>query len=215
MGFEKKVLTGLLLSVMATAIGASPNISEQELIDAREQAREAMGRVGKVSEMPKPMMDLSKIPAPLVKYNGNMLDSAMTSGGFKQNDLEQSMPAKNKIIVFVSFSMPEESIRRYVTQANLLGREKVSLAIIGMDESNNLQKFSARVSSMTKDSNVEFNIDPNVFERFGINQVPAIVVYREDPLYEAQCAMRGEAPKEKEDFLSVYGDTTIDYALEH
>lgn len=210
--------SALALCFSAMAFANDASVTDDALAKARESAQSALAKVKPVeSTEPVTKIDLSKIPAPLVKYNGDLVSSSVKVAGYGQNQPMTSTEPQKKLQVFISFSMPKESIQRYIEQANLLGRDNIELTIIGLDESNSLQKTAFRIGQITKGKNVEINIDPNAFERFGINQVPALVVYKDDPIYAATCAIQGEQEKVKdmERFLSVYGDVSVDYALDH
>lgn len=121
-----------------------------------------------------------------------------------------------KGIVFVSFSMPEQAIKNYLMQvARINGGRSIKLSIRGLDESNSLIKTQQRISKLMKGMSAEVDIDPGSFDRFEVKQVPAMVFYNDDPLSEAQCAIKGEKSNGQADYLMVYGDVSIDYAIDH
>jgi conjugal transfer pilus assembly protein TrbC len=193
-------------------------VTDDALNKAKLAAQEALKKVSPAKDIaPVTKMDLSKIPAPLVHYDGNLVTSSVKVAGYDKNAPMASIEPQKKLMVFISFSMPKESIGRYIEQANRIGRDNIKIALIGLDESNNLRKTAARISGLTKGKDVEVVIDPNAFERFGIKQVPALVVYKDDPVYAATCAIQGKQDevKDMERYLSVYGDVSIDYALDY
>lgn len=119
-----------------------------------------------------------------------------------------------KGIVFISFSMPDQAIRNYLMQASMINTGKtIKLAIRGLDESNSLIKTQQRISALMKGFAAEVDIDPGAFERFDVQTVPALVIYKDDPLDEAKCALEGK--KIENDYVKVYGDVSLDYAIDH
>jgi conjugal transfer pilus assembly protein TrbC len=96
------------------------------------------------------------------------------------------------IIIFVSFSMPKESIKGWITQA-----KKVGAAVYIRGLVNNSFKDTAKIiSGLVQDQSGGLLIDPTLFKKHSITQVPAVVVVN------------------RESFDVIYGDVTLDYALE-
>lgn len=219
---RSKLKTILMVMGISFSVGVMANdttVTEDALAKARMSAQEALKKISPALDDKAPVtkMDLSKIPAPLVHYDGNLVTSSVKVAGYDKNAPMASIEPQKKLMVFISFSMPKESIQRYIEQADRIGRNDISLSIIGLDESNSLTKTAGRISQLTKGKNVAVNIDPNAFERFGVKQVPALVVYKDDPVYAATCAIQGKQDevKDMERYLSVYGDVSIDYALDY
>lgn len=96
------------------------------------------------------------------------------------------------IMIFVSFSMPIESIKQWIAQAN-----KISASVYIRGLVNNSFKDTTKVvRELVKDQIGGLLIDPTVFKKYAINQVPAVVVVNNS------------------NFDVVYGDVSLDYALE-
>jgi len=96
------------------------------------------------------------------------------------------------IIIFVSFSMPKESIKAWIDQA-----EKIGAGIYIRGLVNNSFKDTAKaVSDLIQDNKGGLLVDPTLFKKYAIVQVPAVVVV------------------DKDTFDVIYGDVTLDYALE-
>jgi type-F conjugative transfer system pilin assembly protein TrbC len=149
-----------------------------------------------------------------------MLDQVMQSASAlsAQNGLPTGLlQPQIKGVVFVSFSMPDESIKRYLSQAaRINGGKTIKLSMRGLDESNSLIKTQQRISKLMKGKGAEVDIDPGAFDRFNVQSVPALVLYKDDPMTEAKCAVEGKTPADSEaDYLMVYGDVSIDYAIDH
>ena len=96
------------------------------------------------------------------------------------------------IIVFVSFSMPEESIKAWITQAQKIGAAVYIRGLVN----NSFRDTAKIISGLVQDQPGGLLIDPTLFKKYSITQVPAVVVV------------------DGESFDVVYGDVTLDYALE-
>lgn len=129
----------------------------------------------------------------------------------------QHQESTTKIKVFISFSMPDESIKRIIDQAHLIGRSSIHISLIGLKGDNDWQLTLGKISELTKGRDVEIQIDPDGFKKYSVNQVPAFVVYRDDPAEEARCAIEGdqEMLEHLQSYVGVYGDVTIEYALNY
>lgn len=167
-----------------------------------------------VKQFPSPALRIENLPA--INTNLPRIDVGKITDSWK-NLTSTNQDSTTKIKVFVSFSMPDESIRKIIDQAHLIGRDSIQISLIGLLEENNMKLTLSRIAELTKGKDVEFLIDPDGFEKFAVNQVPALVVYRDDPLKEAQCSVNGddEGLSKLRDYIGVYGDVTIEYALEH
>jgi conjugal transfer pilus assembly protein TrbC len=102
------------------------------------------------------------------------------------------------VIIFVSFSMPKESIKTWALEANKIGANVVIKGLVN----NSFKDTIATVYEFIKDNQARsvqaqgVVLDPTLFEKFHINKVPAVVVADHFDNYDV-----------------VYGDVTLDYAL--
>ena len=113
------------------------------------------------------------------------------------------------LFVMVSFSMPPQSIERLAAQANKAG---ATLVLRGMVD-DSLTKTAAVVEGFLKrHPGAQFQIDPTVFKRFAVDQVPTFVLSSQTSESGA-CA--GKECNPSNSFVSVSGDVTLDYALEY
>ena len=75
--------------------------------------------------------------------------------------------------VFVSFSMPEQLLRQTLTES---ARLHIPAYLNGLYH-NSMKKTAKKIMELSKTvPNLNLQIDPTAFERFGINKVPALVV---------------------------------------
>lgn len=120
-----------------------------------------------------------------------------------------------KTAVFISFNMPEDSLRKMFSEVAPI-MEQVVFVLRGFDESKNMLKTVQRINRLIGSSHAQVNIDPEKFERFGIHSAPALVVYRDDPEAEQQCILEGRDVEEvRGEFVGVYGDASIEYSLSY
>lgn len=102
-----------------------------------------------------------------------------------------------EIIAFLSFSMPNHAIKQWINEAYQCG---ASVNIRGLIE-NSMPKTMATLQQLIAENDNQggINIDPELFELYGIQKVPAVVVCQN---------------KSKEgDFDIIYGTSSIKEAL--
>ena len=75
--------------------------------------------------------------------------------------------------VFVSFSMPEQLLKQTLSEAAQLHIPAILNGLIDNSMPKTIEKIAVISNAVP---NLTLQIDPTAFERFGIKQVPAIVV---------------------------------------
>lgn len=109
------------------------------------------------------------------------------------------------VLIFVSFSMPPESLRRAVAQANSIG----AAVVLRGFKNNSMKETSLAVKELgLAKGNVMVN--PNAFTKYKIDSVPAVVLAKADASAELDnqgCAL-------PDTYAAVFGDVSLDYALE-
>lgn len=111
------------------------------------------------------------------------------------------------LLVFVSFSMPGKSLKRLARQSEQAGAAIVLRGLVA--DAKGRPSFHATgvaVGGLGLERDQGFDVNPMVFKRFGIRQVPAFVL-RLAP----DCQTCGDdfIPKH----LKISGDVSLDYAL--
>lgn len=104
-------------------------------------------------------------------------------------------PADKGFIVFVSLSMPRATLDRLIDQSM---RMKFTLVLRGL-QGDSLKATIAQIQTIIGNRDADIQIDPRLFDRFAITRVPAVA------LMSAETGKSGV----------VYGDVSVDYALEH
>lgn len=116
--------------------------------------------------------------------------------------------AQQGLLLFVSLSMPAVSLDRAIDQAAATG---AALAVRGLIKPGDLNGTAERMGKLLKNRKVSFLIDPTLFHKFAITQVPTVVVLPGKALPRCEdsvCAT--PAPPH----WAVSGDVSLDYALE-
>jgi conjugal transfer pilus assembly protein TrbC len=111
-----------------------------------------------------------------------------------------------ELMVFVSFSLPKETLQRIVTQAEKSGAVLVLRGLKG----NSLARMGEAIAELVGARNVTAIIHPPAFKQFKVRQVPALVLARSGQA--SQIGEDGCAPASS--FIRVDGDVTQDYALD-
>ena len=104
------------------------------------------------------------------------------------------------LLIFVSFSMPKESLRQLIADAYRVGGRLVIRGLV-----NNSFKDTARAlyALLGEDQHGGVMVDPTLFKKFNITRVPGFVVVNHGNLSQPLC------PK----YDVVYGDVSLVYVL--
>lgn len=112
------------------------------------------------------------------------------------------------LLYFASLSVPETSLDRIIDQAVLSG---AALVLRGLVKGGDLRATAERLGQLLKGREVAFLIDPTLFTRFDVRQVPAVVLVAGNGT--ARCADQACADPTPPHW-AVAGDVSLDYALE-
>ena len=113
-------------------------------------------------------------------------------------------------VVLVSFSMPEQSLREVAMQADQYGFTAVFAGLA----SNNFKTMMARLTQVFGDdleSMKGFSINPTIFKRFNVHEVPAYI-FLDEPL--EPCSSKGCEDDVLPQHDIVYGNITFRAAAE-
>jgi len=84
---------------------------------------------------------------------------------------EELLAEESDIWIFVSFSMPEQSLRQWIKQANEFG---ATVVIRGFHK-NSLQESIKKISVLLPEGSEGIQINPLLFEELNIQAVPTVV----------------------------------------
>lgn len=131
-----------------------------------------------------------------------------------------------RIYIFISSSVPKETLRNYARDIDSLGQPRMSIVmrgfVGGMTKVRPTLEFLRGV--LFKDENCDSDkceayrapvlIDPSLFRRYGIEAVPAIVYARGVKGVDSTVSEGVKEVAETGDYYILYGDAVLDGALE-
>ena len=201
---------------MARARRAQPTITDQDI----ERARKAHGvpsaaDLERVPDTAGPRIDALPQPQAKAPVDLEALSKAyalqMKTAQPPGTGVGKAMSGGPILMVFISLSMPEATLKRLVSQA---ARAKASLLIRGL-LNGSLRDTVARTQALLAGQSVAFQIDPQAFERYAITQVPSFVLVREGA-DSTPCGDGGRGScSPPNDYVRLAGDVSLDYALGH
>ena len=213
-----------LVATAASADGSDLEDAEAQADTVRAATRSALENVGTVDTsgtMPgfdEAVRRSATLPADLfprlsdeltdpetLAAIGELMDNAETLAV----DLGVSVAADEglSVYVFASFSMPDASLKALIRQGELAG---VPIVLRGL-VNNSVEDTLHRVHTLYKESAAQESgavIDPTLFARFGIEQVPSVVIAE----YAAGACTPEACPTP--DHVKLAGDVPLRYALE-
>lgn len=110
----------------------------------------------------------------------------------------------DELMIFVSFTMPAESLKRIILQAHQVG----AAVIINGFKANSLKTTTNAIKQLGE-AGGNVIINPNAFTKYEIKAVPTIVLAKPETLDQLDsdgCALPNT-------YVSVAGDVSLDYAL--
>jgi len=137
---------------------------------------------------------------------------------------EPALRRESYLYIFVSSSMPQNTIRAYAQDAALLREQNIIIVLKGMTGKPSGIKETAKYvkNIIRKDPGCErkcavykvrFAIDPRLFEKYKITEVPVFVYDRD--VKTMKSGVGGEIDnKTGSEYLKLEGDVSVQYALE-
>ena len=121
-----------------------------------------------------------------------------------QEPIQEHLKKVGQVLVFLSFSMPEQSLKAWLNQCKQSGATPVIRGLINHSFKETIQK----IQHLSQQTDMGLQLDPILFQAFGITQVPAVVTVNDYHYCPQQMSC-------KEVFFNkIYGDVTLDYALQ-
>lgn len=148
----------------------------------------------------------------VVNINASKTNIDLDQFADRYRDLDVQKLANNggsqpKLYVFVSLSMPRESINRIVDDAERVHSILVLRGFVG-------KKFKDTVKTVKEvigDRKIGIVIDPRKYEMYHVSQVPTTVLAVKEVL---GCSRQKVCIPNENDYFSVEGDVSLQYALE-
>jgi len=126
--------------------------------------------------------------------NHDTLTSDNHHDGTALNKTPQLTPqSSSRLLIFISFSMPKESLKALARQAKKAGG---TLVLRGLVDDSLKKTLASVIEILGADDLGDLSIDPMAFRTFGIHAVPAMVVAASSQKFDV-----------------IYGDVSLSYAL--
>ena len=204
-GVATLLLAGSVLGAPATPT----TVTEADIERARQQHR--MPTEAELARVPIPGAPrIENLPQPVTRMP---IDLEAISKGFDVQNGAQAAAlipgkARPKVLIFVSFAMPEATLQRLVDQA---ARAGATLVLRGM-VNGSIRDTVTRMQALIGSRRIAIQIDPEAFDRHGITRTPTFVLTVDGVGTEA-CAFR--VCSSSQQFVKVAGDVTLEYAMQY
>jgi conjugal transfer pilus assembly protein TrbC len=199
----------LILFLLLPFLSFAEDFSKEELSKATDKfKKESSIQLNKVD---KSFYQINKDKQlPIYDFNINKdtkLDidgiSKQSANLFKKGNSVEKDPDYPDLMLFVSMSMPQESLTEYAKQAKDIG---AVLIFRGLD-GGKISTMQKSVSEWDK-SKTELLIHPALYKAYKINKVPAFVMAREFGVNTDKNIIVDE-----KDYVKIEGDISIDQSL--
>lgn len=182
------------------------NSEAEKIVNSYEQIKETStfkdGQDLAKSVNLKEPFEVEHVEGKLADAKGVNLDVALSRYWKKFNDGKKRQENLPDVMVFVSFSMPENSLRELSEQVKQVGGQLVFRGMV-----KNSMQVTAQAMLGLNSSGVKAIIHPKLYERFEVKQVPTFILVNSK---EAYCASDNCTPLH--DRMS--GNVSLGYALE-
>lgn len=203
------ICLGFGLSVLALA--SPPSVSEEAA--ASQQAREAIRAAEQqAKQLPDALRAereaLGKLPTDAAHPRLSLPDLPSAEAMLGQDEsrpwsLGEASPPP-PLLVLVSFSLPEASLRALAEDA---ARLQAPLVLRGL-VNDSMDDTAKRIAAFSKQTGISFAIDPTLFSRFGADRVPTLIL----PLEPLQACTDKECPAPAH--VRVTGEASLGYLLD-
>jgi conjugal transfer pilus assembly protein TrbC len=176
--------------------------TNQTLSEAAKRARLQANPETVANGLPK--VTMPQVPG----YGGRPPDPQTLANQYTEALAQASKEQTHNIVVFASLSIPEEALRRIGRDVKRAGGVVVIRGLkYGLQPGS--WKRSLEALKPLAETGVDVQINPNLFQQFGVRQVPTFVVSA-DGVGDKGCSS-GECVAI---VGTVVGDVTLEYALE-
>lgn len=138
---------------------------------------------------------------PVPPMPAGVLDKLFTQVG---KPLFPDLKPDGELLVLVSFSMPAEALQNLARQADKAGAVLVLRGMVDGSLTSTTKAIQSVLGDKAGDST--FQVNPNVFRAYGVQDVPAFVIAKKPADGDSACELGT-------DYVSVRGDVTLAYAL--
>lgn len=192
--FVRALLSSVLILLVPHAYAGD----ETDLERSNRILKEVTQRVE--NQYRAPAANLDRLPQP-----ARSASPADMARQFSRSPIAKPLPATPELMVFVSFSMPHESLVHIVEQSEKTGAKLIFRGFAG----DKLSDMSKRVADLIGSHRVEALVHPPAFTQFKVVKVPTLVISLSDAgnRLDNGCA-------QPDRYIKVTGDVGQDYALD-
>ena len=159
---------------------------------------------------------------------GNVIDSYYSDMINKNSLRRAKLLSDERLYLFISSSIPDTVVRRYISDIDRIGDRNIVVVMRGfVGGAKYLKPTMKYISGILKKDpecnfmenrcetyRVNFQIDPLLFRRYGIDRVPALVYAREVTTEDANSSEGLEDNTKVKKFYVIYGDASFEYFIE-
>jgi len=188
-------------------------VNRHHIQHPRMPNKEAVARAAhesheKLSHFKPSRIPVQSFPKMLKQPSGHVnFNEVIKNAGKIKQAITRPKHVSPNLMVFVSFSMPRENLKRLAAQAGLAGIPVMLRGLVA--DAHGKPSFHATgiaVGKLNLGNNQGFSVSPMAFKRFSVTQVPTFVL-----LMEKDCITCGAGFVPK--YLKISGDVSLDYAL--
>ncbi|MEO3715630.1 type-F conjugative transfer system pilin assembly protein TrbC [Roseateles flavus] len=190
---------------LAKARRDTPTIAEEDVRRIQRQHLHQPRFVPQPAPEPNTSPRIDALPKPLTPA---LPDLSAIARGYAAAAAPDGLSMGPSLLIFISLGMPPATLARLTQQA---AQAQATMVLRGLS-GHSLRETVVQVQKLIGAQQVAVQIDPQAFDRYAIQRVPAFVLARQGGR-PATCAS-GSCPPPT-DFASASGDVSLDYALEH
>jgi conjugal transfer pilus assembly protein TrbC len=194
----------LALLAAAVLLPAGAQVTDADIERARRQHR--MPTDAELARIPVPSAPrIDALPQPATR---TPIDLEALAKGFDAHADKPALRAASgpRLLIFISFAMPEATITRLLDQA---ARARATLVLRGLINGS-LRDTVEHMQRLIGNRQVAVQIDPQAFDRFAITRTPSFVLVRDGAVAQPCAAGMCIAGDQ---FVLAAGDVSLDYAL--
>ncbi|MFT3819878.1 MAG: type-F conjugative transfer system pilin assembly protein TrbC [Rubrivivax sp.] len=172
------------------------------------QIEAAQGLAAPAAQPGRPAVDLQRMARDYEGMRGGRAPAA-------PEDSDRRNRTVSGVMLFVSLTMPDETLRRIVDDAMRMRAALILRGVLpglaGQQGSRiSLDRTKQRIAALTGKRQVAWQIDPMLFRRFEVQAVPALVLIDPASPVLVDC---GATQCRRPSFAKVTGDVSASYAL--
>lgn len=221
MKFNRKTIACILSLAVLSGVGlAASDVHNEQFRAAEQRIRHTLQQV-QTPEQPNHVPDVrTSVHVPQLNgvqhrvpefknYGAGQSIDPMKIAERYQSTLDTSAVNQTDVLVFVSFSMPETSLKRIAAETARIG----GVMVVRGFKDGSLQKTIVASQELAALQG-ELLIHPELFDHYQVTEVPTTVLAKKADLAEASCSENHETGL-CTDHYQVKGDISLHAALEY